>query len=57
MYGTNKPHNVAILVPNWEKLQSYAVQHAGGQVTVNSSKVRLGVGQVLWWACVHIYIY
>lgn len=39
VYGTNRPHNVAILVPNWEKLVAYGTQHGGGALTANSSKV------------------
>jgi hypothetical protein len=40
VYGTNRPHNIAILVPNWDKLVSYGVQHGGGALTANSTKAR-----------------
>jgi len=39
VYGTNRPHNIAVLVPNWEKVVAYGIQHGGGSLTVNSTKV------------------
>lgn len=39
VYGSDRPYNIAILVPNWEKLVSYGIQHAGGGISANSSKV------------------
>jgi len=42
IYGADRPYNVAILVPNWEKLQAYGVQHTGGEVTSLSTPEEIG---------------
>lgn len=49
VYGTNRPHNIAILVPNWEKLQAFGVQHGAGAISANSTKARV---VCVWvWMC------
>ena len=42
VYGADRPYNVAIIVPNWEKLQAYGVQHTGGEVTSLSTPEEIG---------------
>ena len=42
VFGSDRPYNVAILVPNWEKLQAYGVEHTGGEVTGLSTPEEIG---------------
>lgn len=30
VYGTNRPYNIVIIVPNWEKLHTWALENADG---------------------------
>ena len=42
VFGSDKPYNIAIIVPNWDKLRDYGVQHSGGSITINSTPEEIG---------------
>ncbi|TFJ80303.1 hypothetical protein NSK_008446 [Nannochloropsis salina CCMP1776] len=42
VYGSDRPFNVALVVPDWEKLRAYGVQHTGGGVTSLSTQEEIG---------------
>jgi long-subunit acyl-CoA synthetase (AMP-forming) len=38
VYGADQPYNVALVVPNWEQLQAWAVENADGIAPISSKK-------------------
>lgn len=38
VYGSDQPYNVALVVPNWDKLHGWAIEHADGIAPISSKK-------------------